>query len=105
MAANKIDWSQYEIKGTGSGRTDWSQYEVKDNHGQESSDEGFPGPEATGLSGIGSDVLEAAFKAKDFVEDIPNKLEKSGQYIQEHPGSSILHNVGQLGAEGSDIAK
>lgn len=67
--------------------------------------EEFPIPEATGLSGLGADILSTALSAKDFAQDIPNKLEKSGKYIEEHPGSSILHNAGQLAAEAGDIGK
>ncbi len=103
MAQNKIDWSQFEVKGNESGNIDWSQFEVKD--GKQDNDEAFPIPETTGLSGLGADLLSAAFRAKDFAQDIPNKLEKSGKYIEEHPGSSILHNAGQLAAGAADVGK
>ncbi len=61
--------------------------------------------ERTGLLGVGSDLAHGLSGAAKFAFDIPRKLEKSGQYIQEHPGSSILHNIGQMAAEGADIGK
>ena len=71
----------------------------------EQDDEGIPIPELTGLSGVGSDLLSAALSAKDFAADVPNKLEKLGGNILEHPISGRLRPLGQLGAEGADIAK
>lgn len=100
---NKIDWSQYEIKEDNQKPMDWSQFESKENNGDD--EEEFPIPEFTGLSGIGADLLSAALGAKDFAMDIPNKLEKSGKYIEEHPGQSILHNLGQIAASTGNIGK
>lgn len=62
-------------------------------------------PERTGLLGVGSDLAHSLSGAAKFAFDIPNKLGKSGKYIEEHPGSSILHNVGQIAAEAGDIGK
>lgn len=62
-------------------------------------------PERTGLLGVGSDLAHGLSGAAKFAFDIPNKLEKSGKYIEEHPGTSILHNAGQLAAEAGDIGK
>ncbi len=103
---DKIDWSQYEVKENQQPKVDWSQYETSNEAQQSpSDDEEFPIPEATGLSGVGADLLSAALSAKDFAQDIPNKLEKSGKYIEENPGGSILHNAGQMLAETGDIGK
>lgn len=71
----------------------------------ENEDDEFPIPESTGLSAVEADLLSSALSAKDFVGDIPDKLEKSGKYIDEHPVSSIFHNAGQLAAETGDIGK
>lgn len=62
-------------------------------------------PERTGLLGVGSDLAHGVSGAAKFALDVPNKLEKSGKYIEENPGSSILHNAGQLAAEAGDIGK
>jgi hypothetical protein len=62
-------------------------------------------PERTGLLGVGSDLAHGLGNATKFALDIPNKLEKSGKYIEEHPGTSILHNAGQLAAEAGEIGK
>ncbi len=62
-------------------------------------------PERTGLLGVGSDIAHGLSGAAKFALDIPNKLEKSGQYIEEHPGSSILHNAGQLAAGAGELGK
>lgn len=61
--------------------------------------------ERTGLLGVGSDLAHGLSGAAKFALDIPNKLEKSGKYIEENPGSSILHNAGQLAAETGEIGK
>jgi hypothetical protein len=61
--------------------------------------------ERTGLLGVGSDLAQGLSGAAKFAIDIPKKLEKSGKYIEENPGSSILHNAGQLAAEAGDIGK
>lgn len=61
--------------------------------------------ETTGLLGVGSDIAKSLGNAANFALDIPNKLEKSGKYIEENPGKSILHNAGQLAAETADIGK
>lgn len=103
MAQDKIDWSQYEVKDEPKSKTDWSQYEVQD--ASTDNDEDFPIPEATGVSGVFSDLLSSALGAKDFAGDIPNKLEKSGKYIEDNPGKSILHNAGQVLAEAGDVGK
>lgn len=66
---------------------------------------GVEAPERTGLLGVVSDLGHGAAGALRFALDIPNKLEKSGKYIEEHPGTSILHNAGQLAAETADIGK
>ncbi len=66
-------------------------------------------PERTGVLGVVSDAASGIGNAVkngiNFAVDLPNKLEKSGKYIEEHPGTSILHNAGQLGAETADIGK
>ncbi len=71
--------------------------------------QGEENPERTGVLGVVGDVasgLGGAVKGGiNFAADLPNKLEKSGKYIEEHPGSSILHNAGQLAAETADIGK
>lgn len=61
--------------------------------------------ERTGVLGVASDAAHGLNSALKFGLDIPNKLEKSGKYIEEHPGSSILHNAGQLVAETANIGK
>lgn len=61
--------------------------------------------ELTGLLGVGSDIAHGVSSATKFALDIPNKLKKSGNYIEENPGSSILHNAGQLAAETGEIGK
>lgn len=61
--------------------------------------------ESTGLVGVAGDLAQGANNAFKFALDVPNKLEKSGKYIEEHPGKSILHNAGQLAAETADIGK
>ena len=112
---DKIDWSQYEVNDKPESQIDWSQYEVNENNQNKLG--GFIGspyqedneeiqiPEATGIFGIGSDLLSAALRAKDFAMDIPNKFEKSNKYIREHPASSIPHEAGQLLASTADMAK
>jgi len=62
-------------------------------------------PESTGLSGIGSDLLSAALSAKDFTQDVPNKLERLGGNITQNPISGRLRPFGQLAAETGNIAK
>lgn len=117
MSNEKIDWSQYEEPSNNNGdKIDWSQYEAKEN-GEENSKQSFPASdkmpphpaELTGLTGVAFDTYEslinALSNAADFSLDIPNKLEKSGKYIEEHPGSSILHNAGQVGVVAADLAK
>ncbi len=91
---DKIDWSQYEVKDNEP--IDWSQFEVEDVEEPR---------EHTGLLGVASDLAHGLGSASKFALDIPNKLEKSGKYIEAHPGTSILHNLGQLGAETADIGK
>lgn len=65
--------------------------------------------ERTGVLGVVSDVARGTGNAVKggikFAADLPNKLEKSGKYIEEHPGTSILHYAGQLAAETADIGK
>lgn len=68
-----------------------------------------PKAETTGWKGLKDDAINSLAQAIKggigFVRDIPNKLEKSGQYIEEHPGSSILHYAGQLAAETANLGK
>ena len=64
----------------------------------EEGDEGIPIPEATGLSGVGSDLLGAALSAKDFAQDIPEKADKASK-------NTIAHNAGQLAAGTADVGK
>ncbi len=61
--------------------------------------------ERTGLMGVASDIGHGLSSALRFALDVPNKLRKGGKYIEEHPGSSILHNVGQLAAGTADVGK
>lgn len=65
--------------------------------------------EHTGLLGVGADLargLGGAIKGGiGFIRDIPENLEKSGQYIAEHPFKAPLHMAGQLAAETADIGK
>ena len=100
----KIDWSQYEVKDNAQPKVDWSKYQVNDQQASED-DEGIPIPEATGISGAFSDLLGAALSAKDFAEDIPNKMEKLGGNILENPVSGTVRPFGQLAAEVGDIGK
>ncbi len=65
--------------------------------------------ETTGWKGLKDDAINSLAQAIKggigFARDIPNKLEKSGKYIEEHPGSSILHNAGQLAAGTAELGK
>lgn len=99
---NKTDWSKYEVK-EDNNKINWNDY--LNNNPLDDSDEEIQIPENTGISGIGSDLLQAALEAGNFVEDIPNKLEKSGEYIEKNPGSSILHNAGQLASGTAELGK
>ncbi len=114
---SKIDWSQFEVKDNDHKSTDWSQYESEDNNESKlaatpfndrmpaESDEGIPIPETTGLSGIASDLFSSALSAKDFAQDIPNKVEDLGEELLQHPGTGSLRGLGQLGAGTADFAK
>lgn len=68
-----------------------------------------PKPEKTGFAGLKDDAIQNLAQAIKggigFARDIPNKLEKHGKYIEEHPGSSILRNVGQLAAGAAELGK
>ena len=65
--------------------------------------------ERLGWKGLKDDVIESLGNALKggigFLGNIPDNLEKSGKYIEENPGSSILHNAGQLSAGTADIGK
>jgi len=61
--------------------------------------------ERTGLLGVAGDVAHGLENAKKFALDIPNKLKKSGKYIEENPGKSILHNAGQVAAGTAETGK
>ncbi len=68
-----------------------------------------PIPERTGLSGVGYDLshgLASALKGtRKFASEVPSNLEKSSQYIEQNPVSSIFHNLGQMASETADIGK
>ncbi len=86
-------WSKYEVK-------DWSKYEVKDES------DNLPGQsESTGLSGIGTDILDLFGRAVSGATNLPETLGKSGQYIEENPAESMLHNLGQVAAGVGDVGK
>lgn len=65
--------------------------------------------EMGGFKGLAAETLlnlsDAMKSSVLFARDLPNKLEKSGKYIEENPGTSILHNVGQIGAGAADLGK
>lgn len=69
----------------------------------------IPSEEPTGLKAVGADALrslgDALKSGVGFGRRITDNLKKSGKYIEEHPGSSILHNAGQLAAGTADLGK
>lgn len=75
------------------------------NQSEESFESNEASPERTGLLGVGSDLAHALSDTAKFALDVPNKLKKSGKYIEENPGKSIPHYAGQIGAEVADIGK
>lgn len=78
---------------------------VYEKLGLQSSQEPIPSSERTGVMGVLGDIVQGLSGAKQFTLDIPNKLEKSGQYIEQNPATSIFHNIGQLGAATGEIGK
>lgn len=64
-----------------------------------------PRPERTGFKGIGADALESLGHQLRRMRNIPSSLEKSGKYIEENPGSSILHNLGQMAVGAAELGK
>ncbi len=66
-------------------------------------------PETTGWKGLKDDAIESLASSLKggigFALDIPNKLEKSGKYIEKNPGSSILKNAGQIAAGTAEMGK
>jgi hypothetical protein len=64
-----------------------------------------PKPERMGFRGIGADALEALGHSLRRMRNIPSSLEKSGKYIEENPGSSILHNLGQAAVGAAELGK
>ena len=52
-------------------------------------------PERTGVLGVGVDLAHGLVNAlkggMQFTRDIPKNLEKSGKYIEEHPGMALPH--------------
>lgn len=80
-----------------------------DNPSTELNEEKYIPAEKTGLAGVGSDfakgLANALSGAKKFAVDVPENLEKSGQYIEKNPGKAQLHMLGQIGAESANIGK
>jgi len=65
--------------------------------------------ENKGWKALGEDVITSLSNAlkggSSFSWDIPNKLNKAGEYIEKNPGSSILHYAGQLAAGAASFGK
>jgi hypothetical protein len=66
-------------------------------------------PESTGVLGVVGDIASGLDNAREsginFADDFPNKLEKLGGQLLEHPGKAHLRGIGQLAAETADIGK
>lgn len=91
------NWSKYEVKDKVNNPTDWSQYEVKNEPESEY--------ESTGLIGVGNDLMDLFSNAITNATNLPDTLEKSGEYIEQNPAESIGHNLGQLTAGAADTIK
>lgn len=102
------EWTEEQIKE--SVFKHMPQYLDKSKSSPQPKEDAMQSPEEqTGLSGVIGDVGRGVGNAVkggiNFAREFPKKLEKSGKYIEENPGKSILHNAGQVAAETGDIGK
>lgn len=68
-----------------------------------------PEQERTGVSGLLSDIghgVGNAYKSVvQFGSELPSNLKKSDRYAEQHPGTALIHNAGQLAAQLGSIGK
>ncbi len=111
---DKIDWSQYEVKGNGGDRVDWSQFEVDDD--QQSSIAPTPfnrqepmelelsksaqPKETLGWKGLGKDAIDMLQNALNgaigFGRRAPGNLKEIGSDLLKHPLSTPPHIAQQV---------
>lgn len=98
------EWTEEQIKE--SVFKHMPQYLDKSKSSPQRKEDSMQSPEErTGLSGVIGDVGRGLGNAVKSAKNSPDSLRKSGKYIEENPGESILHNAGQLAAGAGDLAK
>ena len=107
-----IDYSQYIVKRKGASvdqepkepEIDYSQYIVKDKS-KAKPKINAEAKEATGLTGVGTDIMDLFMNALTGAANLPDTAGKARDFIAENPATAMKHYLAQLGAGGADVLK